>query len=36
MKASKRCPKCDSLKVGYLETLAVWGPPYYRAGAAQS
>ena len=29
MKASKQCPKCDSLRVGYLENvLDSWGPSY--------
>lgn len=32
MKKSKQCPKCDSLKVGYLENVMAWGPPFYKPG----
>lgn len=29
MKARKQCPKCSSLKVGYMESVMDWGPPFY-------
>ena len=32
MKANKQCPKCSSLKIGYLEDVMDLGPPFYSPG----
>ena len=36
MKKSHQCPKCDGLRIGYLESVLDWGPPFYTPGVRHS